>query len=85
VVVDAGEGPVLLPALPAPRVVDATGAGDVFAGTLAARLALGDELLDAARLGAAAASLSLGGQGGSGYVATLDEVRRHLSEGSRVP
>ncbi|MDT4948456.1 MAG: hypothetical protein QOJ37_1051, partial [Pseudonocardiales bacterium] len=37
------------------------GAGDVFVGTVAARLALGDDLLAAARLGTAAASLSLAG------------------------
>lgn len=66
-----------VPAVPAPRVVDQTGAGDSFAGTVTARLALGDDLHQAIRLGVAAASLSVGGLGGTGYVATLEEVRAH--------
>jgi 2-dehydro-3-deoxygluconokinase len=73
-----GQGQTMLPAVPAPAVVDATGCGDVFAGTLTARLSLGDSLRDAARLGAAAASLSVGGVGGLGRVATWDEVTEHL-------
>ncbi|MDJ0768725.1 MAG: ribokinase [Ilumatobacter sp.] len=39
-------------------VVDTTGAGDAFCGSLAARLAAGDELLDAVRWGAAAGALA---------------------------
>jgi 2-dehydro-3-deoxygluconokinase len=58
-------------------VVDQTGAGDVFAGTVTARLALGDDLQDAVRLGAAAASLAVGGQGGTGFIAGLEQVRAH--------
>ncbi|MDT4904259.1 MAG: 2-dehydro-3-deoxygluconokinase [Pseudonocardiales bacterium] len=68
-----------LPSLPAPRLVDQTGAGDVFVGTVAARLALGDDLLAAARLGTAAASLSLAGAGGTGVVPSLAETRAHLA------
>ncbi|MBB5870297.1 2-dehydro-3-deoxygluconokinase [Allocatelliglobosispora scoriae] len=68
-----------LPVVPAPHIVDATGAGDSFAGTLTARLALGDDLLGAVRLGTAAASLALGGRGGTGHVASLAESRAHLS------
>lgn len=62
--------------VPAPKVVDQTGAGDCLTGTLAARLALGDDLVEAVRLAAAAAALSVQGQGGTGYVPTLDESRR---------
>ena len=51
-----------------PAIVDATGAGDAFAGTLAARLALGAELLDAVGEGVAAAARSLGGRGGTGWI-----------------
>ncbi|MEN3264869.1 PfkB family carbohydrate kinase [Pseudonocardia sp.] len=65
------------PAVPAPSVVDQTGAGDVFTGTVTARLALGDDLQDAVRLGAAAASLAVGGQGGTGFIAGLEQVRAH--------
>jgi 2-dehydro-3-deoxygluconokinase len=75
---DAGEL-VEIPAIPAPAVVDQTGAGDSFAGTVTARLALGDPLIDAVRLGVAAASLSVGGLGGTGYVATLAESRTHAA------
>lgn len=70
------------PAVSPARVVDATGAGDVFAGTVTARLALGDKLADAVRLGCGAAALSLAGQGGNGYLATLAQVREHLRQSS---
>jgi 2-dehydro-3-deoxygluconokinase len=46
---------------------------------VAARLALGDDLLAAARLGTAAASLSLAGAGGTGVVPSLAETRAHLA------
>jgi len=65
------------PAIPAPLVVDQTGAGDVFVGTVAARLALGDTLHPAVQIGAAAASLAVGATGGSGGIAPLPVVRTH--------
>ena len=68
-----------IPAVPAPTVTDQTGAGDVFAGTLAGRLALGDDLGRAVRLAVAAASLSLAGQGGTGYIPELAETRAILN------
>jgi 2-dehydro-3-deoxygluconokinase len=55
--------------------VDATGAGDVFTGTTAARLALGDPLGDAVRFGIGAASLSVTGRGGTGHIPTWDHTR----------
>ncbi|SFC67125.1 2-dehydro-3-deoxygluconokinase [Nocardioides terrae] len=76
-VVDAA-GPREVPAVPAPRLVDQTGAGDSLAGTLTARLVLGDSLDEAVRLGTAAASLVLGGRGGTGLVPTLAQMRSHL-------
>jgi 2-dehydro-3-deoxygluconokinase len=77
------DGAVLhdLPAALPPQVVDQTGAGDVLTGTVAARLSLGDDLLDAVRLGMAAAALSLQGAGGTGHLATFDETRA-LAESS---
>lgn len=45
------------------RAVDATGAGDCFAGNLLARLCQGDDLPQAARYANAAAALSVQGQG----------------------
>jgi len=74
-------------AVPAPvarRVVDQTGAGDNFVGTVAARVAAGDRLADAVRLGVAAASLSVGGQGGTGYVPSLAETRTHADASGRA-
>jgi 2-dehydro-3-deoxygluconokinase len=70
---------------PAPRVVDQTGAGDSFVGTVAARLALGDDLVDAVRLGAAAASLSVQGVGGTGFVPSLEQARLHLARSFGTP
>jgi 2-dehydro-3-deoxygluconokinase len=52
------------------KAVDATGAGDCFAGNLLARLALGDELVNAARYANTAAALSVQG---FGAVAALPE------------
>jgi 2-dehydro-3-deoxygluconokinase len=65
--------------VPAPSLVDQTGAGDAYVGTLTARLVLGDDLVWAARQAAAAASLVVGGQGGTGYVPRLDQTRAHLT------
>lgn len=49
----------------------------MFVGTVTARLALGDPLADAVLFGAAAASLSVGGQGGTGRIADVTEIRAH--------
>ncbi|HET6502407.1 MAG TPA: PfkB family carbohydrate kinase [Amycolatopsis sp.] len=68
---DTREETVPVPANPA--AVDATGAGDVLTGTVAARLALGDELDRAVRIGVAAASLSVSGLGGTGHVPALSD------------
>jgi 2-dehydro-3-deoxygluconokinase len=61
-------GDHFVPAPPVSAIVDGTGAGDAFAGTLAARLALGAEFLDAVGDGVAAAARSLGGRGGTGWI-----------------
>jgi 2-dehydro-3-deoxygluconokinase len=64
-------------AIPAPSVVDQTGAGDAFVGTLTARMVLGDNLAAAARFGAAAASLVVGGKGGTGFIPTFEQTSAH--------
>jgi 2-dehydro-3-deoxygluconokinase len=64
-------------AIPAPAVVDQTGAGDAFVGTLTARLVLGDSLPEAVRYGAAAASLVVGGKGGTGFIPSFEQTRTH--------
>ncbi|WP_374663590.1 sugar kinase [Ramlibacter sp.] len=66
-----------LDALPA-TVVDATGAGDCFAGNLLARLVAGDELLAAARYANAAASLAVQGYGAVAPLPRPDAVRALL-------
>jgi ribokinase len=66
-----------IPSPPA-TVVDTTGAGDAFAGVLAARLAAGDSLLDAARWGAAAGSLAVRAAGAQESYADLDTLREVL-------
>jgi 2-dehydro-3-deoxygluconokinase len=79
VLLDHEERQELVPAVPAPMVTDQTGAGDVFAGTLAGRLALGDDLHRAVRLAAAAAALSLAGQGGTGLIPGLAQTQACLN------
>lgn len=56
------------------RVVDTTGAGDCFAGTVIARLAAGDGLEEALRIATVAASLSVGRPGASRSMPTWAEV-----------
>lgn len=60
-------------------VVDVTGAGDAFCGGLAAGLVLGDAPVDAARRGAASASLAIGGFGALHGWAGRDEAERRLA------
>lgn len=70
---------VWVDAIPAPAVVDQTGAGDAFVGTTTARMVLGDELTTAVRYGAAAASLVVGGKGGTGFVPTFEQTKAHAA------
>ena len=72
-------GSAWVPAVPAPAVVDQTGAGDAFVGTLTARLVLGDDFPTAACFGAAASSLVVGGKGGTGCIPTFEQTRAHAS------
>jgi ribokinase len=67
-----------VPAPPAPEVVDTTGAGDAFAGVLAARLAAGDLLPEAARWAAAAGSLAVRAAGAQGSYPDLEAIRAAL-------
>lgn len=62
--------------LPTYRVtpVDTTGAGDTFNGALAAALARGQELEQAARFAAAAAALCVTKRGAAGSIPTLKQV-----------
>lgn len=64
--------------LPGEKVasVDAVGAGDAFAGALAARLDAGDPLADAIRVANHAAAVSTTRQGAQPSFATFEEVRQ---------
>lgn len=63
----------------AESVVDTTGAGDAFVGSLCARLAAGDELQEAMKWASAAASLSVERPGAAESYATADEVAERLN------
>lgn len=62
--------------------VDTVGAGDAYCGNLAARLAAGDGLLDAARFAGAAASLSVTRPGAEPSMPSRVEVEALLSSSS---
>lgn len=57
------------------NAVDTTGAGDTFNGVLAASLALGNDLAEAARLGAVAAGIGVTRHGAAGSIPFGAEVR----------
>jgi 2-dehydro-3-deoxygluconokinase len=61
-------------ATPAPLVVDQTGAGDAFVGTLVARTVLGDGAERAVRLACSASALVVGGPGGASSIPTLERT-----------
>jgi len=60
------------------ETVDATGAGDCFAGALIARLVAGDALLDAARYANAAAALTTTAYGAIAAIPDRDAVKAFL-------
>ena len=68
--------------IPAPRVAvaDGTGAGDCFCGSLAVLLAEGADLVSAARLAVAAASISTTGQGARGRLPSRTEAERAAAD-----
>ncbi|MFF2052620.1 PfkB family carbohydrate kinase [Leifsonia sp. NPDC058194] len=68
-----------VPGFRAGAVIDTTGAGDSFVGSLCARLARGADLQDAMVWASAAASLSVARPGAAESYATADEVERQLA------
>jgi ribokinase len=73
-VVPRGGGPVTHIGAPEVAVVDATGAGDCFCGTLAVSLAGGASLAEAARISVAAAALSVTVAGARGLLPGRDQA-----------
>lgn len=67
-------GVVEVPSIEVDEVVDTTGAGDAFAGALSARLAEGDDLVQAARYAAKVAALSVTKAGAQPSYPTAAEV-----------
>jgi ribokinase len=78
-VTDSG-GVVTDIAAPPSDVVDTTGAGDAFAGVLAARLSAGDTLVSASRWGVAAGSLAVRGAGAQDSYPDLPSLTRAVEE-----
>lgn len=74
------DGPIQIPAIPARRVVDTTGAGDSFVGSFAHAIARGDELVEATRFAATAASLAVEVAEVIPSLPTLQDVERRLQE-----
>ena len=77
------DGEISIPGERAGTVVDATGAGDTFSGAMAALLADGLELADAARMANAAAGLSVRRAGARGGMPTRRELDDYLSSRHR--
>jgi ribokinase len=72
------DGEISIPGERAGIVVDATGAGDTFSGAMAALLADGLELAQAARMANAAAGLSVLRAGARGGMPTRSELEDYL-------
>lgn len=79
VMVATREGRTTLPGRKV-RAVDATGAGDTFAGNFLARFVAGDTLEEAARYANAAAALATTGYGAVAPMPKADAVRAFLAE-----
>ncbi|MDR2373238.1 MAG: PfkB family carbohydrate kinase [Bifidobacteriaceae bacterium] len=84
VVAEAGQDPEVVRVLPV-EPVDHTGAGDTFDGVLAARLAKGATLSEAARAATAAASISLTRPGAGPSIPDAREVALALATGQVPP
>jgi ribokinase len=69
----ADGGVTAVPAVPVPRVVDTSGAGDAFVGALSARLAAGDRLVDAVSYAVRVAAFSVQRHGTQPSYPTLED------------
>ena len=76
-----GQGARYIPSLPV-QAVDASGAGDIFAGAFAARRVEGDGLEESARFATVMAALSTTRLGCVRSIPRLAEVRERLAQGA---
>ena len=74
-----------IPAFTAPTVVDSTGSGDIFRAGVIFGLNRGDNLVDAIRFAAAAASLNCTQMGGWGGVRSVVEIEQHRDTADTNP
>ncbi len=77
------DGEVDIPAVRPDRLVDTVGAGDAFVGALAAGLAFGQSLPEAARLGAAVASFVVEAVGCQTNLPTYAQALQRLTRAAR--
>ena len=70
--------PIAIQSFPVRSVVDTTGAGDAFCGALAASLASGASVVEAARVGNAAGSLAVEVLGAIPSMPTYEQIQRRL-------
>ncbi len=61
------------------KVIDTTGAGDTFTGTLTGALALGKNLRDAAQIASIAAGISVTKHGAAASIPLPHELKKHLT------
>ncbi len=78
------EGRHFQPAFEIERVVDTTGAGDVYHGAFTYALARGQGIEEVMRFASAAAALSCRALGGRAGLASMDEVLALLERGERL-
>jgi ribokinase len=79
-IVPRAGGPATYIAAPRVEVTNGTGAGDCFCGSLAVLLAEGADLVSAARLAVAAASMSTAGPGSRGRLPSRTEAEQAAAD-----
>jgi ribokinase len=79
-IVTDSDGVTTVLAAPPSDVVDTTGAGDAFAGVVAARLSAGDTLIRACQWGVTAGSLAVRGAGAQDSYPDLPTLTKAIQE-----
>ena len=74
----SNDEPITIPAIPISGQTDVTGAGDMFTAWFVSSLAAGADLVEASKIGNAAAAICVSQIGSSGYV-TCDDVLKMMN------